>query len=223
MLRFKKMNAENNEQLARAKRGGDNHTSCFQLYNRIRNLNNKVNIDFRIFRGLLVSGKNFQSFHCCFKEGFDELNCLKDGNKSKEEETAQELILDSLSLKYVDSQANMDKNTRRSIDQDELNQLRNNYVHGLIRIQDLNGIVCHQEGSLYLNFKLTKNPVSTFKPNELFKNIPKFMATIWNMNSPQIIIPIITGVSNFKNWKNQKLEEQFKKGIIKAANKTEMW
>lgn len=28
---------------------------------------------------------------------------------------------------------------------------------------------------------------------------------------------------NFKNWKNRKLEEQFRRGIIKAANKTEMW
>jgi hypothetical protein len=140
----------------------------------------------------------------------------------------------------VESQANFDKNNRRSIDQEELNQLRSKYVNGLIRIQDLNGIVCNQDGCYYLNFKFTKenqvdpagaatttiattNNASSFKPNDLLKNIPKFMSTIWNMKSPQIIIPIITGVSNFKNWKNQKLEEQFKKGIIKAANKTEMW
>lgn len=31
------------------------------------------------------------------------------------------------------------------------------------------------------------------------------------------------GVTNFQNWKNKKLEEQFRRGIIKAANKTEMW
>ena len=31
------------------------------------------------------------------------------------------------------------------------------------------------------------------------------------------------GVTNFKNWKNKKLEEQFRRGMIKAANKTEMW
>jgi hypothetical protein len=136
----------------------------------------------------------------------------------------------------VESQGNFDKNNRRSIDQEELNQLRSKYVNGLIRIQDLNGIVCNQDGCYYLNFKFTKetqvdpasaptnnNTASSFKPNDLLKNIPKFMSTIWNMKSPQIIIPIITGVSNFKNWKNQKLEEQFKKGIIKAANKTEMW
>jgi hypothetical protein len=49
------------------------------------------------------------------------------------------------------------------------------------------------------------------------------MTSIWQMKSPQIIISIITGVTNFKNWKNQKLEEQFRRGLIKAANKTEMW
>ena len=134
----------------------------------------------------------------------------------------QEIILDSLSLKHVDSQGNFEK-IRRSIDQEELNQLRNNYIHGLIRIQDLNGIVCNQDGCHYLNFKFNKESDVNFNPNELLNNIPKFMSTIWNMKSPQIIIPIITGVSNFKNWKNQKLEEQFKKGIIRAANKTEMW
>ena len=31
-----------------------------------------------------------------------------------------------------------------------------------------------------------------------------------------------TGV-NFKNWKNRKLEDQFRRGIAKAARKTEMW
>ena len=51
------------------------------------------------------------------------------------------------------------------------------------------------------------------KIGTVLKDIPKFMSSIWNMKSPQIIIPIITGVSNFKNWKNQKLEDQFKKGV----------
>lgn len=36
-------------------------------------------------------------------------------------------------------------------------------------------------------------------------------------------IYFLKGITNFKNWKNQKLEEQFRRGIIKAANKTEMW
>lgn len=30
-------------------------------------------------------------------------------------------------------------------------------------------------------------------------------------------------MKNFKNWKNQKLEEQFQQGIIKLANKAHMW
>lgn len=70
-----------------------------------------------------------------------------------------------------------------------------------------------------MNFRLCGDlPVT-----EQLLNVPSFMASVWNMKSPQIIIPIITGISNFKNWRNQKLEDQFRKGIIKAANKTEMW
>ncbi len=43
------------------------------------------------------------------------------------------------------------------------------------------------------------------------------MSTMWKLKKPKIIIPIITGVTNFKNWKNRKLEDQFKRGILKAS------
>ena len=158
---------------------------------------------------------------CVLKHLFGELNAQKVDAKQKAE--AQELILDSLSLKRAYSTTELEKSVaRRSIEQDEVNQLRVSYVNGLIRIQDLNGIVCNQEGSMYMNFKLPEGDLVA-KPHDHLKNIPKFMSSVWHMRTPQIIIPIVTGVSNFKNWKNQKLEEQFKKGIIKAANKTEMW
>ena len=45
------------------------------------------------------------------------------------------------------------------------------------------------------------------------------MSTEWGLKTPKIIIPIITGVTNFKNWKNGKLEEQFKRGLIKVNKK----
>jgi hypothetical protein len=51
---------------------------------------------------------------------------------------------------------------------------------------------------------------------EQFRNLPKFMSIVWKLKNPKIIIPIITGVTNFKNWKNRKLEDQFKRGIIKV-------
>lgn len=62
----------------------------------------------------------------------------------------------------------------------------------------------------------------TMEWNEQLLDVPKFMSFVWRLKSPQIIIPIITGI-NWKNWKNRKLEEQFRRGIIKAAKKTEMW
>ena len=51
---------------------------------------------------------------------------------------------------------------------------------------------------------------------EQFRNLPKFMSLLWKLKNPKIIIPIITGATNFKNWKNRKLEDQFKRGIIKV-------
>jgi hypothetical protein len=71
---------------------------------------------------------------------------------------------------------------------------------------------------LYLNFKLEKlkSDSSSFKINEQLRDVPRYMSTVWNLKSPQIIIPIITGLTNFKNWRNKKLEEDFHRGLIKV-------
>ncbi|CAG2187502.1 unnamed protein product [Mytilus edulis] len=50
-----------------------------------------------------------------------------------------------------------------------------------------------------------------------------FMERFWNMRSPKIVLSIMSGVRNEKIWKNPRLRDQFKKGLIKAANSTEMW
>jgi hypothetical protein len=107
----------------------------------------------------------------------------------------------------------------------EINELKSKFVHGLIKIQDTNGLIINPDGNYYMNFKYDRYDGSEPDKNlsEQLRNVPKFMSTVWNLKSPQIIIPIITGVTNFKNWKNQKLEEKFRRGLIKAANKTEMW
>ena len=117
----------------------------------------------------------------------------------------------------------------------DLKPLKNKYAHGIIKIQEPSGIVCNADGNYYLKFKFDavsnapggsidqSSQKASSKPSQQLRNIPKFMSSVWAMKSPQIIIPIITGITNFKNWKNQKLEEQFRHGIIKAANKTEMW
>jgi hypothetical protein len=54
------------------------------------------------------------------------------------------------------------------------------------------------------------------------EEIAKFMALKWLKTSPKIIIPIITSLSHFKTWKNQKHLNKFKRGIIKAAYTTEL-
>jgi hypothetical protein len=42
------------------------------------------------------------------------------------------------------------------------------------------------------------------------------MAIRWLKRSPKIIIPIVTGLNHFKNWKNQKQINKFKRGLIKV-------
>jgi hypothetical protein len=67
---------------------------------------------------------------------------------------------------------------------------------------------------IYVFDKDENNSITGLK--EQFRNLPKFMSIVWKLKNPKIIIPIITGVTNFKNWKNRKLEDQFKRGIIKV-------
>ncbi|KAK3100700.1 hypothetical protein FSP39_023943 [Pinctada imbricata] len=54
-------------------------------------------------------------------------------------------------------------------------------------------------------------------------DVCSFMGTYWRMHNPKIVVSIISGVKHFKPWKNKHLRKQFQKGIIKAANTTEMW
>ncbi|XP_061163971.1 transient receptor potential cation channel subfamily M member 1-like [Saccostrea echinata] len=62
--------------------------------------------------------------------------------------------------------------------------------------------------------------VSADTPSEA---VAHFMGTYWKMRSPKIVLSVISGVKHFRPWKNNRLKEQFQKGIIKAANTTEMW
>jgi len=105
---------------------------------------------------------------------------------------------------------------KRRVNEMEMKHLDSQFINGTMKIQNSNGFVSNQDGNRYLKFKSEQSERS-------LPDVPKFMATVWNMKSPQIIIPIVTGIKNFKNWKNQKLEEKFRRGLMKAANKTEMW
>lgn len=45
-----------------------------------------------------------------------------------------------------------------------------------------------------MNFKIEKNlDVQGSSESQQLRNIPRFMKSVWQMKSPQIIIPIITG------------------------------
>ncbi|CAF0859038.1 unnamed protein product [Brachionus calyciflorus] len=154
----------------------------------------------------------------------EEVECLKISETQTNNSMKTNDLNDSLSIKETKVIANIVTLKQNSKPDPIFDKLTTQYVNGLIKIQDTNGIILNPEGSYYLNFKLEKDQnLQYVNIGEQLRNIPKFMNSVWGMKSPQIIIPIITGLTNFKNWKNQKLEEQFRRGIIKAANKTEMW
>lgn len=165
-----------------------------------------------------ISSNSKQSHQFC-----SCLNCL--GIKRKKRLTSENIDdIECLNTELLIKKENPKLHTVKTeayMTESELNELKSRFTNGLIKIQDSNGIISNQEGNKYLNFKFDFQ--ENLKINEQLKLIPKFMSKAWSMKSPQIIIPIVTGVTNFKNWRNQKLEEQFRRGIVKAANKTEMW
>ena len=190
--------------------------------------NRTSNLNCGCFNCRLFKRKNQNLTNQSIVNNEEELECLNVTSKN-EIDKMNDLILDSLSLKEsnVDNFKNKCNTTNKAFES-ALNELKSKYVHGLVKVQDSSGIMYNQDGNLYLNFKFDnlnkENEIDTTqKLNENLRDIPKLMSLMWNMKSPQIIIPVITGLTNFKNWKNQKLEEQFRRGLIKAANKTEMW
>lgn len=52
--------------------------------------------------------------------------------------------------------------------------------------------------------------------NADIEDVARFMAVRWLKRSPKIIIPIVTGLTHFKPWKNQKQLNKFKRGLIKV-------
>jgi hypothetical protein len=132
-------------------------------------------------------------------------------------DTAKKDQLTSETLKRVERTGSV----RTRLKEIETNKVKSSLIHGHIKIQNTNGLVMNRDGNYYLKFKPQLD--SSCKLINQMKNIPKFMATVWGMKSPQIIISIVTGTSNFRNWKNKKLEQSFRRGLMKAANKTEMW
>lgn len=133
----------------------------------------------------------------------EELECL---NTSNTDSRSKEAHHPTVKLHTV--------NTDTLMSGDELNDLKSKCVYGFIKIQDSNSIILNQDGNKYVKFKYDSSVSTKFK--EQLTLVPKFMRKVWSMKSPHIIIPIITGVTNFKNWKNQKLEEQFRRGLMKV-------
>jgi len=74
----------------------------------------------------------------------------------------------------------------------------------------------------FVYFNLKKSYYVKVPVDSNIEDVAKFIAVKWLKRSPKIILPVITGLSHFKTWKNQKQLNKFKRGIIKAAYTTEL-
>ncbi|ESO90587.1 hypothetical protein LOTGIDRAFT_175813, partial [Lottia gigantea] len=54
-------------------------------------------------------------------------------------------------------------------------------------------------------------------------DVANFMAYRWKKRTPKIILSIVNNNKYFKPWKNESHIEDFQRGLIEAANLTEMW
>uniref|UniRef100_K1QLE0 Protein ced-11 n=1 Tax=Magallana gigas TaxID=29159 RepID=K1QLE0_MAGGI len=78
-------------------------------------------------------------------------------------------------------------------------------------------------GQMNMEESSTKKHYVTVSAETPSEEVTRFMGTYWKMRSPKIVLSVISGVKHFRPWKNNRLKEQFQKGITKAANTTEMW
>jgi hypothetical protein len=160
------------------------------------------------------SSKDLDDNQTCwkFKKKFIRINAHKTNKREQNNEEQVKRRLQKNKYSCI--------SMRTRIDSKEYLELSSLFAHNDVRFYDTNGFIINGQGTEYLTFKFDDTQLQLV--NDQLRKIPKFMKIIWNLDNPKIIIPIITGL-NLKNWKNKKLEEQFKRGIIKAANKTETW
>ncbi|XP_060598129.1 transient receptor potential cation channel subfamily M member 6-like [Ruditapes philippinarum] len=53
--------------------------------------------------------------------------------------------------------------------------------------------------------------------------VTEFMSRYWGKKNPNIVLSVISSEESYKPWKSQRLKDDFQKGILKAANTTDMW
>ncbi|XP_052285259.1 transient receptor potential cation channel subfamily M member-like 2 isoform X2 [Dreissena polymorpha] len=55
------------------------------------------------------------------------------------------------------------------------------------------------------------------------QDVTDFMSKYWGMRNPKIVLSVISAEEQYKPWRSQRLNDDFQKGIIKAANTTDIW
>lgn len=71
-------------------------------------------------------------------------------------------------------------------------------------------------GKMNMEESSTKKHYVTVSADTPSEEVTRFMGTYWKMRSPKIVLSVISGVKHFRPWKNNRLKEQFQKGITKV-------
>ena len=48
------------------------------------------------------------------------------------------------------------------------------------------------------------------------EQVSQFMSKYWGLRNPKIVLSVISDIEHYKPWKNQRLKDDFEKGIIKV-------
>ncbi|XP_013792273.1 transient receptor potential cation channel subfamily M member 6-like [Limulus polyphemus] len=79
--------------------------------------------------------------------------------------------------------------------------------------------------SFWKNFEYEQQgrPFIRVSHNVAIEEVAEVVHQEWDLSSPRIVLVIVSNVARLTSWKNARQLENFQKGLIKAANTTNMW
>ncbi|XP_076316396.1 transient receptor potential cation channel subfamily M member-like 2 isoform X3 [Tachypleus tridentatus] len=79
--------------------------------------------------------------------------------------------------------------------------------------------------SFWKNFEYEQQgpPFIRISHNIAIEEVAEVVYQEWDLSSPRIVLVIVSNVAPLTSWKNARQLENFQKGLIKAANTTNMW
>ncbi|XP_023240584.1 protein ced-11-like, partial [Centruroides sculpturatus] len=91
---------------------------------------------------------------------------------------------------------------------------------GMSKFSSTVGKICFWKNFAY---ETEGRPFLTTTHDANLEEIANILQSKWKIKSPRIVLVVISNVTSPHDWKNSRQLENFQKGLIKAANATDMW